>query len=129
MFQLTYVPPLSRANRSAAKHGETVAYAFGTFGQSVLAQYGFLNKEVASKASRPKRGGHVQGNENAGREDDFMAVEDSEQGRKISAAMMEYWVAFMREGKPSGRSLPKWPAHEPKSPKAMVFGNEKISIK
>jgi len=129
MFQLTYVPPLSRANRSAAKHGETVAYAFGTFGQSVLAQYGFLNKEVASKASRPKRGGHVQGNENAGREDDFMAVEDSEQGRKISAAMMEYWVAFMREGKPSGRSLPKWPAHEPKSPKAMVFGNEKISVK
>lgn len=128
MFQLTYVPPLSRADRSVAKHGETVAYAFGTFGQSVQAQYG-LNKEVASKTSRLRRGGHGQGNANAKREDDSIAVEDSEQGRKISTSMMEYWVSFMREGKPAGKSLPQWPAHDPKSHKAMVFGNEKISVR
>jgi len=37
MFQLTYVPPQARASRFAAQHGESVAYAFGTIGQSTAA--------------------------------------------------------------------------------------------
>lgn len=84
MFQLTYVPPQARASRQAAQHGETVAYAFGTFGQSVAAQYGLGNSQVANRAARGGWGG--------GRENDALSVEESEQGRRISSAMLEYWV-------------------------------------
>ncbi len=128
MFQLTYVPPQARSSRIAAMHGESVAYAFGTIGQSVAAQYGFRNEQVANNATRSRRGG---GNRpyGSGREDDSQTVEDSEQGRKISEAMMEYWIAFMRDGKPSSEKLPVWPQHNPQSPKTMVFGNEGLSAK
>jgi para-nitrobenzyl esterase len=121
MFQLTYVPPQARAGHHAAQHGETVAYAFGTFGQSVAAQYGFRKPEAATKAARAGRGG--------GREDDSLAVEDSEQGRLISAAMLEYWVTFMRDGTPGGADLPAWPAYSPDSPRTMVFGNSGIAAR
>jgi para-nitrobenzyl esterase len=128
MFQLTYVPQQARSSRFAAMHGESVAYAFGTVGQSVAAQYGFRNTQVADNAARSRRGA---GNRPAigGREDDSQGVEDSEQGRVISAAMMEYWVSFMRDGKPSGKTLPTWPNHTTDSPKTMVFGNHGISVK
>jgi para-nitrobenzyl esterase len=121
MFQLTYVPPQARTNRHAAQHGETVAYAFGTFGKSLAAQYGFRNPQAAANAARAGRGG--------GREDDSVAVEESEQGRKISVAMLEYWVNFMRDGKPGGNDLPDWPAYSPDSPWTLVFGNSGISAR
>lgn len=130
MFQLTYVPPQSRDARFAAKHGESVAYAFGTIGQSLAAQYGFRNEQVASNAARMRRGGAVAGNAaGGGREDDSQPVEDSDQGRAISAAMLEYWISFMRDGQPSGKQLPAWPAYTTTAPKTMVFGNEGISVK
>jgi mono/diheme cytochrome c family protein len=74
-----------------------------------------------------RRGGG--GNAGGGREDDSQPVEESEQGRKISAAMMDYWIAFMKDGKPSGKDLPDWPAYQPTEPKVMVFGNESIAAK
>jgi para-nitrobenzyl esterase len=128
MFQLTYVPPQARSSRSAAMHGESVAYAFGNIGKSLAEQYGFRNQQVADNAARSRRGG---GNRPAGggREDDSQPVEDSEQGRAISEAMMQYWVSFMRDGKPSGRNLPPWANHTPTDPKTIVFGNEGISLK
>jgi len=43
--------------------------------------------------------------------------------------MMEYWVAFMRDGKPSGAKLPAWPAYSSSAPKTMVFGNTGLSVK
>jgi carboxylesterase type B len=43
--------------------------------------------------------------------------------------MMEYWVAFMRDGKPSGDKLPPWQQHSIATPKTMVFGNDGISVK
>lgn len=118
MFQLTFVPPQSRAVRQTAQHGETVAYAFGTFGKSVAAQYGFRNAQVAGRAAAGRGGG---------REDDAVSVEDSEQGRRISAGMLEYWITFMRDGVPTGRDLPAWPAYKSESPRAMVFGNSGIA--
>jgi para-nitrobenzyl esterase len=127
MFQLTYVPPQSRASRFAAQHGESVAYAFGTIGQSMAAQYGFRNEQVAAKAMQSRRGGGA-GGVGAGREDDSRPVEDSEQGRKISAAMMDYWLSFMRDGQPSGKQLPTWPMYQSNSQKVMVFGNEGIAV-
>jgi len=127
MFQLTFVPPQSRNNRIAAQHGETVAYSFGTIGHSIASQYGFRNEQVATKAMQSRRGGGR--NAGGGREDDSQPVEESEQGRKISAAMMDYWIAFMKDGKPSGKDLPDWPAYRPSEPKVMVFGNESIAAK
>ena len=127
MFQLTFVPPQSRNNRIAAQHGETVAYSFGTIGHSIASQYGFRNEQVATKAMQSRRGGG--GNAGGRREDDSQPVEESEQGRKISAAMMDYWIAFMKDGKPSGKDLPDWPAYRPSEPKVMVFGNESIAAK
>ncbi len=35
---------------------------------------------------------------------------------------MEYWVAFMRDGKPSGEKLPVWPPYTSTAPETMVFG-------
>ncbi|MFN9230620.1 MAG: carboxylesterase family protein [Planctomycetota bacterium] len=134
MFQLTYVPPQSRESRFAAKHGESVAYAFGTIGQSLAAQYGFRNEQVAN-AARMRRGEGGAGGgaggaaRSGGREDDSQPVEDSEQGRAISAAMLEYWITFMRDGQPSGKQLPAWPAHTATAPKTMVFGNHGIAVK
>lgn len=127
MFQLTFVPPQSRNNRIAAQHGETVAYSFGTIGHSIASQYGFRNEQVATKAMQSRRGGGR--NAGGGREDDSQPVEESEQGRKISAAMMDYWIAFMKDGKPSSKDLPDWPAYRPSEPKVMVFGNESIAAK
>ena len=130
MFQLTYVPPQSRDTRFAAKHGESVAYAFGTIGHSLAAQYGFRNEQVAANAARMRRGGGGAGAmAGAGREDESQPVEDSEQGRSISAAMLEYWLAFMRDGQPSGKKLPAWPAYMSNAPKTMVFGNNGIGVK
>lgn len=73
MFQLTYVPPQARASRFAPQHGESVAYAFGTIGQSIAAQYGFRNEQIANNAARSRRGG---GNRptGGGREDDSQPV-------------------------------------------------------
>ena len=70
-----------------------------------------------------RRGGG--GDAGGGREDDSQPVEDSEQGRKISAAMMDYWIAFIKDGKPGGKDLPDWPVYQPTEPKVMVFGNER----
>ena len=129
MFQLTYVPPQSRDARFAAKHGESVAYAFGTIGQSLAAQYGFRNEQVAANAARMRRGSGAGGAMGGGREDDSQPVEDSEQGRAISAAMLEYWISFMRDGQPSGKQLPAWPAHTANATKTMIFGNHGIGVR
>ncbi len=129
MFQLTDVPPQSRESRFAAKHGESVAYAFGTIGQSLAAQYGFRNEQVAKAARMRRGGGRAWAVAGAGREDDSQPVEESEQGRAISAARLEYWVTFMRDGQPGGQQLPAWPAYNSTAPKTMVFGNNGIGVK
>jgi len=124
LFQFTFVPPQARASRHAAMHGESVAYSFGTIGQSVAAQYGFRNEQVAAKAlpSRRGTGGAVLGAEH----EDANPVEDSTEGRRISEAMMDYWAAFLRTGKPHAKNLPEWPAFASSAPQAMVFGNSGI---
>jgi para-nitrobenzyl esterase len=125
LFQLTYVPPAARASRHAAQHGESVAYAFGTIGQSTAAQYGFRNEQTASRAMKSRRGsggGDARLGGAAG-EDDTLPVEESTEGRRISEAMLDYWAAFMRTGKPEAQNRPAWPAFSPAAPKAMVFGN------
>jgi len=127
LFQLTFVPPQTRASRPAAMHGESVAYAFGTIGQSVAAQYGFRNEQVAARAARSRRGsgGGALGGEN----EEANPVEASTEGRRISEAMMDYWAAFLRTGKPHAKDLPEWPAFAPSAPKAMVFGNSGIEAR
>jgi para-nitrobenzyl esterase len=127
LFQLTFVPPQSRANHHTAMHGESVAYAFGTIGQSVASRYGFRNERAAARAIQSRRG---SGGAGFGRgEDDSQPVEESTEGRKISEAMIEYWAAFLRTGKPSATNLPGWPAYTPSAPRAMVFGNSGIENK
>lgn len=126
LFQLTYVPPSARTGRHAARHGESVTYAFGTIGQSTASQYGFRNEQVASRAMNLSRGGGAGGFRATGREDDTLPVEDSSQGRRISEAMMDHWAAFMRTGNPALPGKPAWPAFSDSVPKAMVFGNNGI---
>ena len=120
LFQLTYVPPEARSSRSAAQHGESVAYAFGTIGLSTSQLFGFQNELTAAAAMQKRRGG--------GREDDSQGAEDSAQGRELSKAMMEYWVAFMREGQPAARGLQPWPTWSEENGKVMVFGNQGVSV-
>jgi hypothetical protein len=57
----------------------------------------FRSEQVADNAARSRRGGGKRPT-GAGREDDSLPVEESEHGREINAAMMEYWGAFMRDG-------------------------------
>lgn len=124
MFQFTFVPPAARQSRSVAMHGEPVAYAFGTIGQSTAEQYGFRSQGAAERASSRRRGGGT-----AGQEDDSQPVEASAEGRRISDAMMDYIVAFMRTGAPSVKGLPEWPAHSGATPRTMVFGNAGIAAR
>jgi carboxylesterase type B len=42
--------------------------------------------------------------------------------------MMEYWVAFMREGQPAARGLQPWPTWSEENGKVMVFGNQGVSV-
>lgn len=127
LFQLTHVPPGSRANRHAAQHGESVAYAFGTIGQSTARQFGFRNEQTANRALNSRRGGGSGGVSGGGREDETLPVEDSAEGRRISAAMLDYWEAFMRTGRPEVVGRPTWPAFSESAPTAMVFGNHEIA--
>jgi para-nitrobenzyl esterase len=131
MFQMTFVPPQARATRSAALHGEPVAYAFGTIGMSVAAQHGFRSEGAATRAAGRRRGGGAGAAAAAvgGREDDSAPVEESTEGRRISEAMMDYFVAFMRTGKPEANDLAEWPAYSASAPKTMVFGNFGIGAK
>ena len=129
LFQLTYVPPSAQTSRHAARHGESVAYAFGTIGQSTASQYGFRNEQVASRAMNLSRGVGAGGFRATGREDDTLPVEDSSQGRRISEAMMDYWAAFMRTGNPTLPGKPPWPSFSESTPKAMIFGNNGIESK
>ena len=131
MFQMTFVPPQARATRSAALHGEPVAYAFGTIGMSVAAQHGFRSEGAATRAAGRRRGGGAGAAAAAvgGREDDSAPVEESTEGRRISEAMMDYFVAFMRTGKPEANGLAEWPAYSASAPKTMVFGNFGIGAK
>jgi para-nitrobenzyl esterase len=126
LFQLTFVPPGARAHRHAAQHGESVAYAFGTIGQSTASQYGFRNPQAADRANQNRRGGERGAAGGAGREDDTLPVEDSAEARRIRDAMMDYFVAFLRIGAPEASGLPEWPAFDPDAPRAMVFGNQGI---
>jgi para-nitrobenzyl esterase len=133
LFQLTFVPPEARGNRIAAQHGESVAYAFGTIGPAAAAQHGFRDAAQAERAARNRRGGGAGGGRGAaargGREDDGAPVEDSQQGRAISDAMMRYLVAFLRTGTPDADGLAPWPAYTSADPQTMVFGNHAIAAK
>jgi para-nitrobenzyl esterase len=133
LFQLTFVPPEARGNRIAAQHGESVAYAFGTIGPAAAAQHGFRDAAQAERAARNRRGGGAGGGRGAaargGREDDGAPVEDSQQGRALSDAMMRYLVAFLRTGTPDADGLAPWPAYTPADPQTMVFGNHAIAAK
>ncbi|MBX9602649.1 MAG: carboxylesterase family protein [Bryobacteraceae bacterium] len=46
-----------------------------------------------------------------------------ETDRKLSQAMMGYWVNFARSGNPNGKGLPNWPAYQLRSDTAIVFGD------
>jgi para-nitrobenzyl esterase len=128
LFQLTFVPPAARTSRHAAMHGESVAYAFGTIGQSNASQYGFRDPKSAARASQLRRSG-LTGGQGSGREDDSVPVEDSMESRKVSDAMMDYFVAFLRYDNPKCANRAEWPAFAADSHKAMVFGNQSIESK
>jgi para-nitrobenzyl esterase len=122
LFQFSFVPPPARGTRRTASHGEAVAYSFGTHGMPLASQFGFRRKEVAAKAVRTPRGARAE-EETASEDDDAGSAVVTDEGRKISDTMMEYWVSFMRTGRPSAQGLPEWPAYAPSAPSAMVFGN------
>lgn len=128
LFQLTFVPPEARANRFAAQHGESVAYAFGTIGRPVEAQHGFRNPAQAERAMRGRRGGSATP-ARGGMEDDGAPVDDSQQARALSDAMLRHLVAFVRTGAPDAEGLAPWPAYAPDDPQTMVFGNHGIAAK
>ena len=43
--------------------------------------------------------------------------------------MMDYWMAFMKDGKPGGNQLADWPPYQPAAAKVMVFGNKYIAAR
>ena len=44
--------------------------------------------------------------------------------RRISDAMMSYWVRFAKTGDPNGDGLPPWPAFDPGGDQHLQFGEE-----
>jgi para-nitrobenzyl esterase len=128
LFQFTFVPPAARATRPTAKHGEAVAYSFGTHGQPVSAQYGFRNQQVAARAMQSRAGGRAAA-VGAGEADDSGGDPDaSAEGDQISQAVLDYWTAFMRTGNPAAPNRSEWPAYTSASAPVMVFGNSGVRL-
>lgn len=127
LFQFSFVPPAERATKATAAHGEGVAYSFGTYGIPLRSQFGFRDDGVAERATRGRPGARPMGKAAEGGKGDTAAA--AEEGRKISEAMMAYWVSFMQTGRPQVKSLPDWPAYDPAAPEAMAFGNMGVASK
>lgn len=48
--------------------------------------------------------------------------------KKLSDAMISYWVNFARTGNPNGDALPKWPVYNASDDQALEFGDQ-ISVR
>ncbi len=48
----------------------------------------------------------------------------TEDDRRISSLMTDYWVEFARRGDPNRAGLPAWPAYEPGSARVLEIGDE-----
>jgi para-nitrobenzyl esterase len=44
--------------------------------------------------------------------------------KKLSDAMISYWINFARTGNPNGGSLPRWPAYNTADDQALEFGDQ-----
>lgn len=49
--------------------------------------------------------------------------------RAMADTVMDYWVNFMRTGKPVASGRPEWSAFDLDRRSVMVFGNQAIAIK
>lgn len=49
--------------------------------------------------------------------------------KEMSQAMMDYWVAFMRDGTPNPANRPQWTPFDLNQRSVMVFGNQAIAVK
>lgn len=49
--------------------------------------------------------------------------------RNLSAAMLAYYVNFIKSGNPNGAGLPVWPAYSPATDRAMIFQDKALAGK
>ena len=53
--------------------------------------------------------------------DDWLPVDDTD--RRLTEAVMDYWVQFARSGDPNSTKLPEWPVYSGQSPVVMELGD------
>jgi para-nitrobenzyl esterase len=98
-----------------------LAEAMARHGQSVwLFHFTFVPPERPRPAAHGEIVGYSFGN---------LGPSAGEPARRMSAALIDYWLAFMRDGQPSSTAGPAWPAFEPAKRSVMVFGNAAIAVK
>jgi para-nitrobenzyl esterase len=99
VYFFSYVPAADRASLPGARHGAEVLYVMGNL---------------------PTADGDL-----AGRHFTAATADD----RKISEAMLAYWVAFARTGDPGQAGGPAWPRYDPRTDTVLEFGPDGVNAR
>ena len=59
---------------------------------------------------------------------DRMKGSFSEADNRTAAALADYWVAFARDGRPDAANRPAWPRYDARTDRALLIGNDGITI-
>ncbi|HEV2365616.1 MAG TPA: carboxylesterase family protein [Caulobacteraceae bacterium] len=93
VYYFAYLPAALRARLIGVPHGGEIGYVFGNL---------------------PDKPGVFAG-------DPFPAA--TPEDRKLSAAVTDYWAAFVKNGNPDSAGGPRWPSLTPATQTVMVFGD------
>jgi para-nitrobenzyl esterase len=99
VYHFSYVPAAERSADLGARHGAEIPYVFAT-----------LSSQPSVYAGRPIAGA-------------------TPEDRKISDAMIAYWVAFAKTGQPGAAGGPDWPRFSAANDQLLEFGADGVNVR
>ena len=99
VYHFSYAPASERSTALGASHGAEVAYVFATLPMRPL-DYGGRTYPAATP-----------------------------EDRKVSDAMLAYWVAFAKTGEPDSAGGPAWPRYSASNDQILEFGVDGVNVR